>query len=771
MQPSDLASRNVTTIARSTVHRVGYIDLASGTVSTLLGPSEGGCKDGNATQARMVYPDDITISPDGVMLFVADKGPGPDPNRIRSILVASTCPSVGFDASLCGNFTFREDATCGLSSLPACDAQRCCGCEPGFRFVSSASTSSCTQCSNGGPIYVCPQRFFRTGSVCGGMGLEDTQICRACGLGQASYACLPGQRMNGSVCLGGINDEDTETCEDCSFGGEMYDCGIGSYRTGVACDGRSLSDAQSCGTCANGGALNVYSCPRLYYRNGSACNGTHDVDTQGCAPCSNTAVDLAYRCPAGTFIAGSECQGSSNKDTQQCTPCVFGGVDYTCPQGYIRTGTPCSGQGIQDTQACGECGNGGKTYICTQGRYKSGQACTGTSVSDTQSCSDFASCAIGQYNSGMRCNGSGTTDTHTCSDCSNGGASYSCGAGYYKAGTACPGTGTVDSQTCTLCSNRDVNFQYICAQGRYNSGQACTGTSVSDTQSCSDCASCAAREYNSGMLCNGSGVADTHVCSKCATRGVDSLYECSRGWRLSGSVCLGLEFIDTQLCIECGNGGNNYSCNPDINEFQTGRVCSGTTFEDTLTCGSALELAAEDSSVDTYLLITAGSMATLALLGYFVNRACFPQAKADILSLFPVTFLDFLSDAFFANSLTAAEDPALHRLLVPTLVFIVLHLLVNVVVTLAFMRSQRIANEKFLAWTKENQAVTTLALALSALNSELLTTLQSRLFHLCTPPEEGCALGQVAGPCDQFAGRPSPDLHPSNRTLCKLCIG
>ena len=66
-------------------HRIRAIVIATGAVTTLAGSGSGGFADGTGTAARFYYPDGLVVSPDSLVVYVADR----ENQRIRAIVVAT----------------------------------------------------------------------------------------------------------------------------------------------------------------------------------------------------------------------------------------------------------------------------------------------------------------------------------------------------------------------------------------------------------------------------------------------------------------------------------------------------------------------------------------------------------------------------------------------------------------------------------------------------------------------------------------------------------
>lgn len=90
----------------------------------------------------------------------------------------------------------------------------------------------------------------------------------------------------------------------------------------------------------------------------------------------------------------------------------------------------------------------------------------------------------------------------------------------------------------------------------------------------------------------------------------------------------------------------------------------------------------------------------------------------------------FLSDVLFVYALETDGDKRLLQLRTAALVFIIIPLFINAAVSIYFVHLLHESNPAFLDWVKEHQFPASLMLVLGALNVELITTAESRLFHL-----------------------------------------
>lgn len=92
-------------------------------------------------------------------------------------------------------------------------------------------------------------------------------------------------------------------------------------------------------------------------------------------------------------------------------------------------------------------------------------------------------------------------------------------------------------------------------------------------------------------------------------------------------------------------------------------------------------------------------MAGPSFLVAVVNKLCYPQAEFDILLLLSITWVDVMSDILFVRLCRLNEE--LRSLFLPSLVFLVLPMVVNVGIIVLFYRRKSRKSLDFQHWAEQ----------------------------------------------------------------------
>jgi len=85
----------------------------------------------------------------------------------------------------------------------------------------------------------CPPGSYQDGTICTGLGTDDTQSCAECSNGGSNYICPLNYYKDGSDCAGGSATIDTQSCTACRM-----ECPSGQYLSQTNCSGEETSDHQ-----------------------------------------------------------------------------------------------------------------------------------------------------------------------------------------------------------------------------------------------------------------------------------------------------------------------------------------------------------------------------------------------------------------------------------------------------------------------------------------------------------------------------------------------
>jgi hypothetical protein len=137
-------------------------------------------------------------------------------------------------------------------------------------------------------------------------------------------------------------------------------------------------------------------------------------------------------------------------------------------------------------------------------------------------------------------------------------------------------------------------------------------------------------------------------------------------------------------------------------------------------------LLEERVDIVLYILV----VSSLFIFGslYLYHLKYYKRSQPAVLGLMGLTLVDFISDWLFIYSLSSSEG-FLARLRIASMVFTLFPMLCNGALSFRSLRDQEVHNPSFLQWIKENQLSAAVATMFGALNVELITLMESRLFH------------------------------------------
>lgn len=137
----------------------------------------------------------------------------------------------------------------------------------------------------------------------------------------------------------------------------------------------------------------------------------------------------------------------------------------------------------------------------------------------------------------------------------------------------------------------------------------------------------------------------------------------------------------------------------------------------------------EEQETAAGLLIGSSTFIVVVLTVLFVwNYKKYPRSAPSVLPLLGVAVIDFISDILFIYSLSSAVG-RLSNLRSASIAFLILPMIVNAAYTIQFVKKQRRDTEAFVVWLKKYQLPSGLMMVLGSLNLELLTLMDSKLFH------------------------------------------
>eukprot|EP00808_Paulinella_micropora_P013975 g34513.t1 len=135
-------------------------------------------------------------------------------------------------------------------------------------------------------------------------------------------------------------------------------------------------------------------------------------------------------------------------------------------------------------------------------------------------------------------------------------------------------------------------------------------------------------------------------------------------------------------------------------------------------------------SFTKWLYIIAAVLGGVCLVVILINKCKFPNAESLVMVSVFFSFLDVASDILFVVAASPAFDSIIRHLFIPSIVFVILPLGLNIVAAYRVYTALQRDNKEFQKWQEKNEKGGGLFMFLCAINTELGLVMDSKLLGM-----------------------------------------